>query len=268
MNHSIIQYEYYLINREEQPEVYYTEKSIDNMPYGNFSDQYQFNIGKAANMWSKPYVHTSTESINPLGISVKGNKYDIHGITDDYDNSQKVETRITHSKYYDMYGYKDVNLCAAHTDVSPLDNGAYIKKIYQNNDIDEVLLRIYDNKIYQDRISTTTYENLRHFYGNIEILKYNDIKYERNNHGFVSNVIGAPFYKSYIHNDIDFNITMYTEYSVPMIYGLRGLYIAEKDHCFKICDEAEIDLKNNMVLMMIRNVYYMTTEEYLKSVNE
>lgn len=269
MKTEIIQYEYEQSN-DNRFCVWYTEGPSYNpiVHYENVGTK-KIDIVRMSNFTHKPYVISNCKDpIEPIKIEVQKNNYDLYHITDDRD--ENVPYSIINNKYRKTYTYysKDQDVVMLSIDTTKMDtfnHGVYIHKSYSNHTVQESLICIDHDILYNDHIKTCNYHVLPHMYNNLEILEYKDFIYNRNKYGFVYNIENDNMYnyKSSI-NPTDYNMDIYSIYRVPMIYGIQGLYITDSDHWFVISDEATINVKANRVSSFMRHVYYMTSEEYIK----
>lgn len=270
MKSEIIQYGYEH-SKDNRFCVWYTEGPSYNpiIHYENVGTR-KINILKMSNFAHKPSVISNCKDpIEPIVIEVQKNKYDLYHIADDRD--ENVPYGIINNKYRKSYAYynKDQEVVVLSLDTTEMDtfnHGVYINKSYSDKTVQESLVHINSDTLYNDNIKTCNYDVLQHMYGNLEILEYKDIKYNRDKFGFVDSVVNDNMYnyKSSI-NPRNYNMDLHSVYRVPMIYGIQGLYITDQDHWFVISDEVELNIKTNSVSSFMRRVYYMTSEEYISS---
>ncbi len=89
-------------------------------------------------------------------------------------------------------------------------------------------------------------------------------KYHINKYGVVDKVSGQPFFVNKIGNDIESLYTIRSIYHVPYIVGLNGIYVADKENCFIIIEDADIDLSKTRMGNYTRRCYYGSIENYNK----
>ena len=281
---NIVRYNYVCSYNEKTKKdeyvIIYSEGAESNPIFEINNNGKQINIIKLSNLAiTKPYVEETNESINFITVPIKDQNYDLYQLMNDRKDNTKCN--IIYNKNLDIYNYIDkmennTSLEIHKTDMKSLQNGIYIKKITNEESIEE-LVTIRQDKIYTDSIKTYTYPELMYMYGNPEILQYKDIIYKRNKYGLVDDVIGDHYYNYKNYNKVIPDNTMYfhSVYRVPMIYGINGLYTADMDesnfnptYCFMISDTADIDIQKNKIIALNREIKYIPNRDYEKYVQD